>query len=377
MYRPFREHHLFQILDTYDEARAPMDSFLRVYFRQNKSVGSKDRKEIVEALYGMLRWKALLDHFCEGKPSWEERYKIYKEIDLAGHLEDGTIPPHVRLSFPKHLFSLLVDAYGPEHASEICLNSNFPAPTTIRVNTLKISRRQLLKKWGGEYDVVPCEHSPHGITFRRKINFFALEDFKKGFFEIQDEGSQLLASLAQLKKGDHIMDYCAGAGGKTLAFAPQLGGTGQIFLHDIREHALDEASKRLRRAGVQNAQIIKADSPHLKKLKKKMDWVFVDAPCSGSGTMRRNPDMKWRFDLEMLHRLIKLQRHVFEKALSFMRPGGRIVYATCSLFPSENEEQVARFVDLYDLEIEGEAIKTLPEEGKMDGFYGVVLKKRN
>lgn len=377
MYRPFREHHLFQILAMYDDATAPLDSLVRVYFRQNKSVGSKDRKEIAETLYGMVRWKALLDHFCKDKPNWEERYRLFTEVDLESYLDDDSIPIHIRYGFPKFIFELLQEIYGLENACKLCLISNSPAPTTIRVNTLKTSRTKLLKKWQNDFDIKPCEYSANGITFNKKINFFALEDFKNGLFEIQDEGSQLLAGLAQLEKGQQVLDYCAGAGGKTLAFAPQLRGSGQVFLHDVRGHALLEARKRLKRAGIQNAQIIQEDSPHLNKLKKKMDCVFVDAPCSGSGTMRRNPDMKWRFDSETLHRLIKLQRQIFERALSFLKPGGKIIYATCSLFTAENEEQIEFFKKIHDLEVEGEALKTLPESGEMDGFFGIVLKRKS
>lgn len=376
MQNTFREHHLFQILSIYDEATAPLDSLLRAYFRQNKAVGSKDRKEIAESLYGMVRWKALLDHFCKDKPTWEERYQLFHTINFESYLDDERIPMHVRVSFPKFIFELLVDIYGLQNARDLALISNFPAPTTVRVNKIKTSRKHLMNKWKGLFDITACDYSPDGIVFNKKINFFALDDFKDGLFEIQDEGSQLLAHLVQLEKGQKIMDYCAGAGGKTLAFAPQLRGSGQIYLHDIRSHALLEARKRLKRAGIQNAQIIQAESPNLKKLKKKMDWVFVDAPCSGSGTMRRNPDMKWRFDKETLHRLIRLQRQIFERALSYLAPGGKIIYATCSLFSAENEEQVEFFKKTHQLELETEMLKTLPKEGQMDGFFGVVLKRK-
>jgi 16S rRNA C967 or C1407 C5-methylase (RsmB/RsmF family) len=171
------------------------------------------------------------------------------------------------------------------------------------------------------------------------------------------------------------MDYCAGAGGKTLAFAPHMQNSGQVFLHDVRKHALLECRKRLKRAGIQNAQQIASDdTARLKKLKKKMDWVLVDAPCSGTGTLRRNPDMKWKFETQMLQRLIGQQRMIFEKALSFLKPGGRIVYGTCSILKEENQEQTDHILRTYPLEIEGEILKTVPRVGEMDGFYGVVFK---
>jgi len=149
---------------------------------------------------------------------------------------------------------------------------------------------------------------------------------------------------------------------------------GQIFVHDVRIHALQDAKKRLRRAGIQNAQIFLAQDPKQKQLKKKMDWVLVDAPCSGTGTLRRNPDMKWKFNLEMVQRLSGQQRTIFEKALSFMKPEGRIVYSTCSVLPQENEEQMHHFMKTYNLKIEGSIFQSFPSEGGMDGFFGVVLK---
>lgn len=201
-----------------------------------------------------------------------------------------------------------------------------------------------------------------------------MDEFKKGFFEVQDEGSQLLANLVQCQPGQLVMDFCAGSGGKTLAFAPLMKNSGQIFLHDVRAYTLQDAKKRLRRAGIQNAQIIHAEDPKLNKWKKKMDWVLVDAPCSGTGTLRRNPDMKWKFDIEMLERLIGQQRTIFEKALSFMKPEGHIVYGTCSLLKQENEHQLNHFIKTYNLKIEGQVFHSFPSLGGMDGFFGVVLK---
>lgn len=172
------------------------------------------------------------------------------------------------------------------------------------------------------------------------------------------------------------MDYCAGSGGKTLAFAPRMQNKGQIYLHDVREHALLESRRRLKRAGIQNAQIVKADdTAKLKKLKKSMQWVLVDAPCTGTGTMRRNPDMKWNMAEETLPKLLGLQRSVFEKALSYMHPDGRLVYATCSILKEENQDQVAHFLKTYQLELVQEPFQCFPSEGGMDGFYGAIFKR--
>lgn len=372
--KPYREHHLLQLLEGYSKQKLPLDLFISHYFRDNHALGSKDRQFIAENVYALVRWQGLLDRLSPS-PSWEDRYQTFVARDLAEVQEQEDIPLATRVSFPSNLFDLFVKSYGAEKAHALCLICNTPAPTTVRVNTLKISRDTLFTRWEGTYDISPCLHSPEGILFHKKINFFQLPEFKEGLFEVQDEGSQLLARLVAVKPGEQVLDYCAGSGGKTLAFAPHMEGKGQIHLHDIRPFALQEAKKRLRRAGIQNSQIVLPDSPHLNKLKKKMDWVLVDAPCSGTGTLRRNPDMKWKFDDEMVDRLIGQQRMIFEKALSFLKPDGRIVYATCSLLKEENQDQVEHFLSTYQLQIEGNPFQTLPSTGGMDGFFGVVLKR--
>jgi 16S rRNA C967 or C1407 C5-methylase (RsmB/RsmF family) len=374
--RPYREHHMLSLLEGYQEQKLPLDLFISHYFRDHKSLGPKDRGTIAETIYALVRWQGLLDHLCEGPVSWEKRFQLYTTVTLSKYRNDQTIPIHVRCSFPKVLFELVAKSYGEEKGTDLCRISNHAAPTTVRINPAKTSREKMLKLWETRYEVSPCRTSEHGILFHKKINFFSLSEFQEGLFEVQDEGSQLLSTLMQVQPGQQVMDYCSGSGGKTLAFAYKMNGSGQIFLHDIRPHALMEARKRLRRAGVQNAQVVMADDPKLKKIKKKMDWVLVDAPCTGTGTMRRNPDMKWSFTEETLPRLVGQQRTIFEKALSYMKPQGRIVYATCSILNEENGDQLTHFIKTYGLEVEGTPFQCLPSEGGMDGFYGVVLKNR-
>lgn len=372
--RPYREHHLLALLEGYEAQQLPLDLYISHYFRSHKALGSKDRGMIAENVYALVRWRGLLDHLCGSPTTWEERFTFFHSAAFEEAKHDESVPAHIRLSFPQVLFNLMVQSLGLEQAQELCRISNRPAPTTVRVNSMKTTREAMMEKWKGLYDVSECLHSPYGIIFHKKINFFSLPEFQAGLFEVQDEGSQLLASLMKVSPGQHVMDYCAGSGGKTLAFAPAMQNTGQIFLHDIRPRVLEDSKKRLRRAGIQNAQVALAGDPKLPKLKKKMDWVLVDAPCSGTGTMRRNPDMKWSFTEETLPRLIGQQRTIFERALSFMKPGGRIVYATCSILTEENESQLAHFTKTYSLKVEGEPFKTTPSDGGMDGFFGAVLK---
>lgn len=372
--RSFRDHHLHTFFEAYEKEEIPLDLALNRYFRAHKALGAKDRAFVAETIYALVRWRGLLDELCTKPPSWDARIACFLQEDLEKQKKRSDLPAHIRVSFPKILFDLLVDNYGLERAVELCLTCNSPAPTTVRANALKTTREALLELWKSRYAVVPTAKSHWGITFLKKINFFELPEFKQGLFEVQDEGSQLLASLVQAKPGERVLDYCAGSGGKTLAFAPAMENRGQIYLHDIRAQVLLECKRRLRRAGIQNAQIAPADDAKLKKLKKGMDWVLVDAPCSGSGTLRRNPDMKWKFSLEMLKRLVGQQRTIFEKALSFVKPQGSIVYGTCSILKEENEQQVAHFLKVYNLELDGEPFQTLPSDGGMDGFFGAVFR---
>lgn len=369
----FRNYHLLKILDAYELQKLPLDQFLNFYFRSHKAIGSKDRIYIAEMIYGMIRWLGLIDYMLSSRTNWAARLECYQTIKISQLINEETIPQHCRVSFPKHLYDLLYQEYK-EKAFNLCIACNQTAPITIRINPQKTTRDELLKRWEA-FSIVPTKHSPLGLTFTKKMALFSLPEFKEGLFEMQDEGSQMLASLATIQPGEQILDFCSGSGGKTLAFAHLLKGTGQIYLHDIRKNAIEQARKRLNRAGIQNAQFFCNDSPQLNKLKKKMDWVFVDAPCSGTGTLRRNPDMKWKFNQALLDRLIGQQRIIFEKALSFLKPNGKIIYATCSLLHDENEGQLAHFLNTYPLIQEGQSIKTLPSNGEMDGFFGVVFKK--
>lgn len=373
--RPYREHHFLTLLEAYDQQQLPLDLFMSHYFRDNKAIGSKDRGVIADTVYGMMRWKSLLDYLAPPPVTWESRFSIYSSTTLKSLINNENIPIHIRYSFPQFLFDLILKSHG-DNGKSLCLQSNTTAPTTIRINPLKTTRAAMLERWQDQFQIVPCKHSELGITFLKKINFFGLPEFQEGLFEVQDEGSQLLSNLVQVEPGQQVMDYCSGSGGKTLAFAYRMQGKGQIFLHDIRPFALMEARKRLKRAGIQNAQIVQSDNEEkLKKLKKKMDWVLVDAPCTGTGTLRRNPDMKWKLTEETLPRIVGQQRTIFEKALSFLKPQGHIVYCTCSILKEENEEQMDHFIKTYNLEIEGTPFQSLPSEGSMDGFFGVILKR--
>lgn len=349
----FREHHLNILLERIRSEKTPIDVLLRHYFRLNKALGSKDRAWISETLYHYIRWK-----------------NVYEELKLppTAPLPDlSNAPLHLQLGAPKKLLDLLVTAYGKEKASEICKTNQTRAPVTIRANLLKISRDELVQKLSSQYEVSPTTNSKEGINFASKVNFAALPEFQEGLFEVQDEASQLGAALVHPLPKQQILDYCAGAGGKSLAIAPHMKLSGQLYLHDIRPQALVEAKKRCSRASIQNVQF------NLPPKKNSMDWVVVDAPCSGTGTYRRNPDLKWKFESIDLPSLVQEQRTIFEEAYHYRKPGGVMVYMTCSILPEENESQVKHFQEKYRLQVI-EKFQTLPLLNGMDGFFAVSLK---
>ncbi|MBM3191616.1 MAG: RsmB/NOP family class I SAM-dependent RNA methyltransferase [Chlamydiae bacterium] len=369
----FRTYHLINILNAFDTSFLPLDVFLSQFFRSHKAIGSKDRSYICEKIYALIRWKSLLDYFCKKPVTWEKRLQLLEQEDLGVLQKNPSLPPHIQLSCPYPLFNKLLQAFGPQKTEQFCKVSNTQAPTTVRINALKTTRDHLLQLWQPQYDIEICRQSPHGISFKKRINFFELQEFKNGLFEIQDEGSQLVALQMQVQPSDHVLDFCAGAGGKTLALAPKMQGKGQLYLYDIRPHALLQAKKRLKRAGIQNAQYLTIPLLKKKSLIKRMDWILLDVPCSGTGTLRRNPDMKWQFSNDTVVRLVEEQRAIFEKALPYLAPGGHIVYATCSVLPEENLQQVHYFIEKYGLKLATPPLVTFPEEGGMDGFFAATL----
>ena len=369
-----------EVLEAVGAQHRPIANALADWGRSHRFAGSGDRNAVANLAYDALRrrnsiaWRMdsdvpralvlgvfvifwgndveTLRQAIVDDPHSPEHLSDAEEQALAGgNLDDA--PDWVSGDYPEWLHPAFADAFDNEAASEGRALAE-RAPTDLRVNLLKADREKALKQLS-RFAAAETAHSPVGMRIAaasaagRVPNVRSEAGYRKGWFEIQDEGSQIAALAAGSTPGQQVVDLCAGAGGKTLALGAFMENKGQVHAYDADRHRLAKIHERLRRAGARNVQVLGAgDTNALEALKGRADVVFVDAPCTGTGTWRRRPDAKWRLSAEALEARHLEQQTVLDLAAPLVRPGGRLVYVTCSVLPSENEEQVAAFLGRND-----------------------------
>jgi 16S rRNA (cytosine967-C5)-methyltransferase len=371
------------ILSAIDTADRPADDIAADYFRRRRYIGAKDRAHIAGHVYAVLRHRAALDWWiakhcvatearsrvlaglvlvegwrpdvilacCDGDRFRPARLSLSEERfvrDLSTHsLRHPGMARAVANDLPQWLEPHLDRVFGRGLEREMAA-LNGPAPTDLRVNLLKTDRDEARRALAAEgVAAAPTPLSPAGLRLRERVPLGNLAAFKQGLVEVQDESSQIAALLTDARPGMRVVDFCAGAGGKTLALAAGMGNRGKLVACEVSQRRLDRAARRLRRAGVTNVErraLSGERDKWVKHHKAGFDRVFADVPCLGTGTWRRNPDAKWRMRPEDLAELVERQQLILRSAARLVRPGGRLIYATCSLLREEDEMQAEAFL---------------------------------
>src|SRR5688572_6982697 len=401
----------------------PADAVVSRYFRDNRSLGPRERATLAETVFNVLRKKLLFDHLSpSGSGPKERRMAILgfhgprdflksaltdqekKWLDQCDSIDPKDLLERHRHNLPEWLVQPLKDQLGGEFMA-LAEALNQPAPLDLRVNTLNDKRADVQKelKTAGIASV-PTPYSPWGLRLDSKPPLTKVDAFARGAIEVQDEGSQLLALLLDAKRGEMVVDFCAGAGGKTLAIGAAMRSTGRLYAFDTSAHRLDALKPRLARSKLSNvhpAAIAHERDDRVKRLAGKIDRVLVDAPCSGLGTLRRNPDLKWRQSPKSVEELTAKQTAILQSASRMVKSGGRLVYATCSVLPEENEAIAEAFGAAHPdfepqdagellaaLKVEGAAslcrggdsgtryLRLWPHRHDSDGFFAAVWKRK-
>jgi len=336
----------------------PADQVLSRYFRSHRELGQRERAFVAEASFAVLRRRRSLEAAAaSADPQALLAAALARVLGFSGRALGELVEPQllerlrsaradawsdaVRADVPDWLWQRLAHDRGPAEAMRLAQGLLNPAPLDLRVNLARASREEVLARLARDGIVASATpYSPAGVRLAEKpaINHHAL--FRDGLIEVQDEGSQLLAFLLGPRRGEMVADYCAGAGGKTLALAMLMRGSGRVYAMDVSPKRLAALGPRAARAQVSNIHSIGLagdNDPRAKRLAGKLERVLVDAPCSGFGTLRRNPDLKWRHGPAAVAELVQKQRRILEAAARLVKPGGRLVYATCSILREENE----------------------------------------
>lgn len=368
-------------------------------FKANKQWGSRDRGFIAETVYDMVRHWRLINtvngnDFTQPNPKYfdallqvylflikqqEYYFEWQTRLDKAKILENykkAQNQAEVLYSVPNWIHQKGNDQYGNTWLNEL-KSLNEPAPLVIRINTLKNSLKNIEDQLTEEEVVfAESELTPNALILQKRINVFATELFKEGFVEVQDEGSQVIGDFCKVKPGMRVIDACAGAGGKSMQLAALMENKGKLIAMDVEQWKLDECKKRARRAGAFNIEprLIEG-SKTIKKLENTADVVLLDVPCTGTGVLRRNPDAKWKLNPEFLEKVKTMQHEIFRDYSKMVKPGGHLIYSTCSIFMDENQHQVEVFLkENPGYTVEEEKILT-PFMNGTDGFYMVRLKR--
>jgi 16S rRNA (cytosine967-C5)-methyltransferase len=400
------------------EFRYPADAVLSRFFRENRTLGVRERAFVAETVYAVLRRGRTLERILGGRVT-PRRLVLAALVRLAGYNErqlvdalsrseagsfaslkgepEGEPTLAEQADFPDWLVERLHPRMDEAALLALARGLNQPAPLDLRVNLQKANREQVLKQLAAEgVEARPCPFAPSGIRLRGKPALQRHPLYLSGAIEVQDEGSQLLGYLLGPKRGEMVADFCAGAGGKTLLIGALMRSTGRIYAFDVADKRLAKLRPRVARAGLSNVHpvlIAGENDARVKRLAGKLDRVLVDAPCSGLGTLRRNPDLKWRQTEQGVAELARKQRDILAGAARLVKPGGRLVYATCSILPEENEAVVESFLAAHpefarvsageilarqQIPLEcGEELRLLPHIHDTDGFYAAVLERRS
>lgn len=419
-----RLESILEILALHGAEKKPLDHVCHSYFKTRRYIGAKDRQSISALVYGIMRHRASCDWWALERglspllmaPFEAARIRLLAYLwlfekvarDKIGILFSGEkyapaqltdkersifeklpnlnkLSPWVEGEFPEWLFPFLKRRFGEtlKQEAQAFLEQ---APLDLRANTLKATRDEaLLKIRDTGIAAEPTPLSPWGVRIENRVNITQTNAFVEGLVEVQDEGSQLIVNLMDIQPGHTILDLCAGAGGKTLAIAALLQNKGRVIATDTAGWRLKRAKERLKRAGAFNAELRDISGVHdkwLKRQKERFDRILIDAPCSGTGTWRRNPDQKWNIEPQDIRELSALQKSLLEGAVPLVKVGGYLIYATCSLLCEENEDVVTDFLEchpnfaLVPCGLEGQDFLSLsPFKNGTDGFFAAKLEK--
>ena len=392
---------VIKILDGVFNQDFYADKTIEKVLKLDKRWGSRDRAFIAETSYEIVRWKRLYLEIADVKKPFQYKnlwrvfsvWAVLKGINLPNWTEFQETPKRrikgkfdelskirkFRESVPDWIDKLACEEIGEKKWEKEISELNKMAELVIRTNTLKTNSSELQKiLLNEEISTEIISGYPDALRLKKRVNLFKKESFQKGLYEVQDASSQLVAPFLKIEPGMKICDICAGAGGKTLHLSALSKNKGQILAMDIYKHKLIQLKKRAKRNSAFNIETkLIENNKSIKRLKGKIDRLLIDAPCSGLGVLKRNPDSKWKLQPEFLESIKKTQKEILDSYSRMVKPGGQMVYATCSILPSENEKQIQDFLERKsgkEFKFVKEE-KIFPSESGFDGFYMALLQK--